>query len=206
MGSPKQRYSHLFPICEGISAWLYPHAEVVIHDLKSDTIVGIWNNLSRRTAGEASLIEEDVQFQQEADVYGPYTKSNWDGRSLKCISSVIKDSDGERIGLLCLNLDTSRFDAMKAFIDSFTETASSLPTALSKRDWREQINESLSIFLREENTAITALKRAQKIAFIKCLDERNLFATRNAAQHVASVLSVSRATIYNWLSKARSES
>lgn len=184
---------------------MYPHAEVVIHDLKSDTIVQIWNNISQRTVGDDSLIEKDVQFHQEADVYGPYTKSNWDGRPLKCISSAIKDSDGERIGLLCLNLDISRFDAMKAFIDSFTATASSLPIVLSKRDWREQINEALSVFLKEENTVVTALKKPQKIAFINRLDEHNLFATRNAAQHVASVLSVSRATIYNWLNKARSE-
>ncbi len=106
MSHTKRRYSYLFPICEGISAWLYPYAEVVIHDLESDTIVQIWNNVSRRTVGEASLIEEDAQLQKKADVYGPYIKTNWNGQTLKCVSSVIKDSEGNRIGLLCLNVTT----------------------------------------------------------------------------------------------------
>ncbi len=94
---------------------------------------------------------------------------------------------------------------MKEFIDSFTAVTSSIPSELSKRDWREQINEALSIFLKEENVAIATLTRSQKTTFIKRLDEHNLFETRNAAQHVADVLGVSRATIYNWLNKARKE-
>ncbi|MEM9007769.1 MAG: PAS domain-containing protein [Cyanobacteria bacterium P01_F01_bin.86] len=203
MSNIEQRYLHLFPVCEGIGAWLYPHAEIVLHDLESDTIVRIWNNISRRNIGDASLIEEDVQLPKEADIYGPYEKVNWDGRKLKCVSSVVKDNLGQRIGLLCLNLDISSFDALQGFITSFTSVASSMPPVLSKRDWREQINEVLHLFLKEKNATLEVLTRSQKIAAIQFLDEHNLFATRNAAQHVANVLGVSRATIYNWLNKAR---
>ena len=205
MSDVEQRYLHLFPICEGIVAWLYPHAEIVLHDLESDTIVRIWNNISRRNIGDASLIEEDVQLSKEADTYGPYEKTNWDGRTLKCVSSVVKDISGKRIGLLCLNLDISSFNALKGFIESFTLVTSPMPAVLSKNDWREQINEVLNIFLKEKNVTLEALTRSQKIAAIQCLDEHNLFATRNAAQHVANVLGVSRATIYNWLNKARNK-
>ncbi|MEM6432437.1 MAG: PAS domain-containing protein [Cyanobacteria bacterium P01_D01_bin.115] len=206
MPSLESRYCHILPICEGIAAWLYPHAEVVLHDLESDTVVRIWNNISRRKSGDASLIDREVQLKNAVDVYGPYEKINWDGRRLKCVSNVVKDSQGHRLGLLCLNLDVSSFDTLKGFLESFTTVTSSLPTALAKNDWREHINETLNIFLKEQETTLEALTKSQKIAAIAYLDKRKLFATRNAASHLAGILGVSRATIYNWLNKSRQKS
>jgi predicted transcriptional regulator YheO len=37
------------------------------------------------------------------------------------------------------------------------------------------------------------------------LDAKQLFSTRNATQHVAEILEVSRATVYNWLNEARNQ-
>ncbi len=39
------------PIAQAIAALLHPHAEVVIHDLRSGRIVDIWNAFSHRKAG-----------------------------------------------------------------------------------------------------------------------------------------------------------
>ena len=199
------RYAHAFPIAEGIAAWLHPNAEVVLHDLETDRVVKIWNNFSRRNPGEASLIAEEIQLEQGRDVYGPYERSNWDGRRLKCVSSVVRDAIGERIGLLCLNLDVSSFDAFKGFLEIFTATTSSPPMALVEHDWREQIHSVLGEHLREINTPLHALNRAQKIDALRALDAKQLFATRNATQHVAEILEVSRATVYNWLNEARNQ-
>jgi D-arginine utilization repressor len=198
------RYAHTFPIAEGIATWLHPNAEVVLHDLETDRVVKIWNNFSRRSSGEVSLIAEEIQLEQGRDVYGPYERSNWDGRRLKCISSIVRDANGERAGLLCLNLDVSSFDVFKGFLEMFTATASSPPTALVERDWREQIHSALGEHLREINTPLHALTRVQKIDAVRTLDAKQLFATRNATQHVAEILEVSRATVYNWLNEARS--
>ena len=198
------RYAHTFPMAEGIAAWLYPNAEVVLHDLETDRVVKIWNNFSRRNPGEPSLIAEEIQLEQNRDVYGPYERSNWDGRRLKCVSSVVRNAEGERIGLLCLNLDVSSFDAFKNFLETFAATASSPPTALVEHDWREQIHTALGAYLREINTPLHALTRAQKIEAVRAMDTQHLFATRNATQHVAEILEVSRATVYNWLNEARS--
>ena len=197
------KYAHAFPIAEGIAAWLHPHAEVVLHDLETDRVVKIWNNFSRRSPGEASLLAEEIQLEQHRDVYGPYERSNWDGRRLKCISSIVRDSNGNRAGLLCLNLDVSSFDAFKSFLEQFAATATPTPAALIERDWREQIHNALGIHLREINTPLHALTRAQKIEAVRVLDAQHLFATRNAAQHVAEILEVSRATVYNWLKESR---
>jgi D-arginine utilization repressor len=199
------QYAHIFPIAQGIAAWLHPNAEVVLHDLETDRVVKIWNNFSRRTPGDPSLIAEEIQLEHDQDVYGPYERSNWDGRRLKCISSVVRNTAGERTGLLCLNLDVSSFDAFKTFLETFAATASSAPKALVEHDWREQIHSALSVHLREINTPLQALTRTQKIEAVRVLDAQHLFSTRNATQHVAKILKVSRATVYNWLNEARNQ-
>jgi D-arginine utilization repressor len=196
-------YTQLFPICEGIAAWLSPHVEVVLHDLETDRVVKIWNNISRRKPGDQSLIAGDIQIEDDRDVYGPYERSNWDGRRLKCVSSVVRCEKGFRSGLLCLNLDVSQFDALGTFLNAFATSASNMPASLNERDWREQIHTALGEFQRQINTALPALTRAQKIQAVRELDAQHLFATRNAVQHVGEILGVSRATVYNWLSEAR---
>ena len=197
------RYAHIFPIAASIAAWLHPNAEVVLHDLETDRVVRIWNNFSRRSPGDSSLIAEEIQLEQGRDVYGPYERSNWDGRRLKCVSSVVRDANGQRIGLLCLNLDVSSFDAFRGFLEALTATTLSPPAALVERDWREQIHSALAAHLREIDAPLTALTRMQKISAVRALDIKQLFSTRNAAQHVAAILNVSRATVYNWLKEAR---
>ena len=201
--NPDARYEHLFALCEGIAVWLHPHAEVVLHDLETDTVVRLWNNFSRRQPGDASLIGKEIQLADDCDVYGPYEHYNWDGRLLKSISAVIRDNSGRRMGLLCLNLDVSSFEGLKRFLESFTGATTQMPQALNEQDWREQIHQALGAFLQENNVALEALTRDQKIAAVGFLDSQRLFLTRNAAQHVASILGVSRATVYNWLNKTR---
>ena len=197
------RYAHLFSICDAIAAWLHPHAEVVLHDLEHDQIVRLWNNFSRRQAGDESLIDQTVQLEDDRDVYGPYIHRNWDGRQLKSISSIVRDQRGNRVGLLCFNLDISSFEQLKTFLDAFTTVTTQMPPALAKHDWREHIHQTLGSFLQANHVALEALTRDQKMAAVQLLDSQHLFATRNAAQHVADILGVSRATVYNWLNKIR---
>jgi D-arginine utilization repressor len=199
----EKRYAHIFAIAESIATWLHPHAEVVLHDLPSDRIVKLWNNISRRKPGERSLIAQDVQVEDKSDVYGPYERSNRDGRRLKCVSVVVRNDRGERSGLLCMNLDVSQFDALGTFLQTFAATKAAMPPRFSEHDWREQIHNALGAHLREINTALPALTRAQKIDALRALDAQQLFETRNAAQHVSEILGVSRATVYNWLAEAR---
>jgi len=49
------------PVAQAIAALLHPHAEVVIHDLRNDRIVEIWNAFSHRQAGDESLLGDDIE-------------------------------------------------------------------------------------------------------------------------------------------------
>jgi len=49
-----------------ISTLFYPHAEVVIHDLETGLVAGIWNAFSGRKVGMESLIEDVLGWRRQA--------------------------------------------------------------------------------------------------------------------------------------------
>ncbi|MDY0874082.1 helix-turn-helix transcriptional regulator [Dongia rigui] len=193
-----------FPTAAAIAALLAPQAEVVVHDLRSDRVAGIWNAFSKRKVGDPSHLGDDPELIGEKDVYGPYEKAAPDGGRLKSVSAILKDEAGRRIGLLCINFDLAVFDKAIALLGAFTQAEQPRPEPIFAQDWREQINLGIRAFLEERQLTLKALDRADRVALMGALDARNLFATRNAAQHIADALSVSRATIYNLLGDARS--
>ena len=80
------------PIAEAISLLLFPHAEVVLHDLNTGCIGAIFNNLSKRAIGDESLLDELDKLSDSQDVFPPYFKINWDGRKMKSVTAVLKPS------------------------------------------------------------------------------------------------------------------
>jgi predicted transcriptional regulator YheO len=194
-----------FPTAEAIAALLHPHGEVVIHDLLTDRVVRIWNAFSKRRPGMASYLGHDPDLLIEADTYGPYEKANPDGSRVKSVSAILKDVEGRRAGLLCINLDLSKIDAAIALLGAFAVAPAERPQSLFRHDWREQINLVIRDFLTETNKAISALERPDRIALLRRLDQAGMFQTRNAAPFVAQALGVSRATVYGLLAEARQQ-
>ncbi|MCZ4092993.1 helix-turn-helix transcriptional regulator [Sinorhizobium psoraleae] len=192
------------PSAAAISALLYPHAEVVLHDLATGRIAGIWNAFSGRAAGMESLIEEEFgKGPGNETVLGPYEKVGPDGRRLKSVSAVLRHAEGSAAGLLCINLDVSRIDDAVKLLAAFAGTPEPRPQALFSRDWREEINAALHGWLRARGLALSAMKRADRVALVAALEEQGLFKTRNAVDHLASLIGASRASIYNYLAAAR---
>lgn len=194
------------PVAQAVAALLHPHAEVVIHDLGSDRIVDIWNAFSHRKAGDESLLGDDIELHLDRDVFGPYDKAAPDGARLKSITAALRDHKGKRIGLMCVNMDVSQFDQAIKLLSAFASPSEPRPEAMFRQDWREHINLVIRAFLDRKRKALKALDREERIALIAEMDAAGLFQARNAVPHVASAMSVSRATIYALLNAARSSS
>jgi predicted transcriptional regulator YheO len=194
------------PVAQAIAALLHPHAEVVIHDLRTDRIVDIWNAFSHRHAGDDSLLGDDIELHLDRDVFGPYDKASPDGARLKSITAALRDDNGQRIGLLCINLDVSLFDQAIKLLSTFAAPSEPRPEVMFRQDWREHINLTMRAFLEQKRKALKALEREERIALIAEIDAAGLFAARNAVPHVASAMNVSRATVYALLNAARTSS
>jgi predicted transcriptional regulator YheO len=191
--------AHYKPIGEAISLLLFPHAEVVIHDLKTGCIGAIFNNFSKRAVGDNSLLDEVKQLSDAQEVFPPYFKTNWDGRKLKSVTAVLRNQRGKAIGLLCINLDISKWEEMHHFILDLIKPVIEKPDFLFKNDWKEKINIYVSSYLKLHALRLESLDKVEKKKLLQALYEEGAFNTKNAASYVADVLQISRATVYNYL-------
>jgi predicted transcriptional regulator YheO len=190
---------HYNPIAEAISLLLFPHAEVIVHDLHTGRIRAIFNNLSKRAIGDESSLDELDKLPDTQDVFPPYFKINWDGRKMKSVTAVLRNQHGKAIGLLCINLDISKWEEMHHFILDLIKPAMEMPNFLFKNDWREKINMYVSSYLKQHALRLESLDKSDKKKLLIALHKEGAFNTKNAASYVADVLQISRATVYNYL-------
>ena len=194
------QFSSLFPTAEAIVRLLHPYAEVVIHNIETQTIEGIFNSFSKREVGDESLLEKDHVFSDGPQVLGPYPKTNWDGRKLKSITSVIRDAQGKARFLMCINLDITAFDQVQSLIQPFLgERTENQPQSLFKDDWREKINSFIDQHLKKVGKVASTLNREEQLDLILKLYKEGAFQGKNAAEYIGHILGLSRATVYNYL-------
>ncbi|WP_374595739.1 transcriptional regulator [Sphingosinicella sp.] len=195
-----------FAIADGIALLFAPYVEVVVHDLGTEAIAYIANSQSRRTPGDPSQLD-DLQFTPNQRVIGPYEKTNWDGRRMKCLSIVLRDGEAA-IGLLCINVDVSSFDQVRRALDSFLtapQQDDDNVRALFVHDWHERINRFVTDWCSERNTFVGAIDRSSRRELIGALHSIGAFEARRAPAYVARILGVSRATVYNELSALKQD-
>ncbi|CNI35743.1 MULTISPECIES: helix-turn-helix transcriptional regulator [Yersinia] len=188
------------PIADAIATLFYPYAEVAIHDVASQSLIYIANNYSQRELGEDSNLS-DLQFDQHSQVIGPYQKRNWNGRQLRSISTVLRDDQGQPIGLLCINLDITVFESAKAALDMFLSghQLQPQPDVLFQDDWQERINTYIHNWLQQQQLTLATLNSVSRRMLIEALYQQGAFNGKNAAGYVAKILGIGRATVYNQL-------
>ena len=193
------------PVCDAVATLFSPHVEAVLHDLETGLIFHIANAFSRRRPEDSSLNEAGLVSTLNEDVIGPYGKSNWDGRRLKAITSVLRDANAKPIGLLCINHDIEAFAGIFDQLKSMMDIAAPLPktSALMAEDWREAVNAVIGEFLATHKTSLAGLTSADMDGLLALLETRGVFAIRKAVPYVAQILKLSRATIYNRLGAIR---
>jgi D-arginine utilization repressor len=191
-------YTH---ICDAIALLFRPYAEVVLHDLTTETVVYLANPFSKRELGEPSLLHE-IDFKPSDIIIGPYEKVNWDGRRIKSVSAVLR-SDDKAIGILCINVDVSHFHAVMQTLNALVSVPqiAEKPVSLFKEDWHERINEYIQSWTGERGLSISEMNRVQKQQLVTDLAGDGAFGGRNAAAYISRVLGLGRATVYNYLKR-----
>lgn len=204
------RLAAQLPVLEGIAKLFYPHVEAVLHDLQAGSIAAIYNNLSKRAAGDRSAISKFVgnSLDEFPDIFEPYYKTNWNGKKFKCVSVTIRDDNGKPVGLMCLNFDTSVFSSIGQSLTELLAVASKQsqnPIEQFTEDWRARVNECVGNYLRENQATLKALTKDQKRQAVNRLYNHGLFNYRNAAAYISEQLNVSRATVYNYLREEKEQ-
>lgn len=187
-------------LCRAMVALLNPLIEIVIHDVKSNTIAFIAGSLSGRKVGDPSLLAEFEALDEM--VYG---KLNFDGRLVRSISVPLREK-GDIKALLCLNCDVSIFAHMHALSAPFLATSlQDHSEALFKNDWQHRLHLAIHQLLDKNGWTLGQLTREQKKAIVHALYASEAFAEKHAADYIAKILSMGRATIFKYLKAWRTK-
>lgn len=192
-------------IADCLATLLFPHAEIILHDVRSRTVVHIANNFSKRQLGDDSALEELPGAFDGVDSLGPYEKLNWNGQKIRSITSVLRDAKGKPEYLLCINSNFSVLEQARDALDAFFQVSRLIPQpdALFRDDWQERINTFLHAWLAEHQLSLATLNMKQKRAMIEALHTEGAFDGRSGADYVANVLNMGRATVYKYLKALR---
>ncbi|MDH6605330.1 putative transcriptional regulator YheO [Streptomyces sp. SAI-208] len=181
--------------------------EVVLHDLRDPrhAIRAIENNLSGRRVGDSAT---ELGLARIADPDYPSVIQNYpnrfpDGRPAKSTSIGIKNQAGEYVAALCLNLDVSVLSPVTLALsnlvatDTDTERREEPLETLRDRTARE-LRRTVEELAAERAATPRSLSREDKKALVRRLHRDGYFDSRDAAQTIADLLGVSRATVYNY--------
>jgi predicted transcriptional regulator YheO len=190
------------PLIEAIVKLFHPFVEVAVHDLKTERLVLLLHNLSKRKVGDKSpLAEFKVRTEDFPDYFEPYYKTNWDGKPLKCTSVTIRDEEGKPIGLICFNFDASFFQNIHMQLGKWLSTGeeSENPLEMYGENWQKQLIELIEGYLTEHQLTLEHLTREQKKELVQFLYQKGGFHFKKAPPFVAQLLKISRASVYNYM-------
>ena len=193
---------------------LGPDYEVVLQDLsnKNHSVIAIENgHISGRTIGSplTSAVFQMLSSKGVAE----------NGHLLRSSSMFIKDSNGNPIGLLCINFDDSRYMELHEKLFSMIHPGNfvkNISSGLSNstdniKDLSSSITENFAIdvaALREQifndatanlKTPVDRLNQNERKEIMIKLHEQGLFQLKGSIPFVAKRFSCSQATIYRYL-------
>ena len=179
--------------------------EVVLHDLRDPehSIRAIENNESGRSVGDPATELGIARIQDPAypNVVQNYPNSFPDGRPAKSTSIGIRNSAGEYVAAICLNLDVSLFATVARSLHELvrTEEREQSVTETLRARTSVELRSLAEEFAAERGRAPHALDSAEKRRMVRFLRDEGFLDVKNAVRTLTGILGVSRATVYNYL-------
>jgi D-arginine utilization repressor len=184
------------PLCDAIVRLMDPLVEIIIHDIALNRIAYINGKISNRKMGDASLL--DTEGLNNLDQIA-YPKVNFNGSLVKSISLKLEDNY-----LLCINCDISIFNKMQELSSTFLQMGNQ-PQSLFTNDWQEKLHVSIHSYLQNHTLSFDRLSQSDKKTLAKHLFDLRAFHEKNAADYVAKVLGLGRATVFKYLKEWRNQ-
>ncbi|PID25443.1 transcriptional regulator [Sporosarcina sp. P7] len=183
--------------------------EVAVHDFSSleKSLIHLAGSVTGRDVGSPIT---DLVLQQLKNGHGEdfanYKTVSGKGSVMKSSTVFLKDSHDRVIGALCINFDISLLIQLGGEVQeiiSFKEDVQRNENFYT--DVHEVIQSMTRQALEKHFKAPALLDTEEKIEVIRELESKDTFLIKGATEYIASVLGVSKFTIYNYLQKVRME-
>ena len=201
-------------LAEFLAEVLGEHCEIVIHDINDyeNSIVAIENShVSGREIGDSltdlalNVLKDEENL--ECNYLANYTGKTYDGRKLRSSTYFIRNDNEKVIGMLCINIDLSRFiearDLLNTMIGKKDDSLENEKEENFVENFTSSIEELIDSIIKNsvESSSIPPKRMTaeEKKEITKKLDKRGVFLLKNSVSKVAKKLKTSEATIYRYL-------
>lgn len=226
------------PFVSGLANILGGDCEVLLHDtsIPEGSVVACANtHVTGREIGAPMTafgrqLMQSEKFSDRDGIYN-YHAMTEDGRRLKCSVIYLRDKKNKLIGLICVNIDVSRMEQARKFLDEFINPGKPEKTSpdigisssagemslgsakvppLQDEKFYRGLDDVWAHLFQELRTSIDAplerLSPAELQSVIAKLDQKGFFLIKGSINFLAKELGKSRYTIYGYLKKLKSDS
>ncbi len=202
------------PLVDFLAEVFGDDAEVVLQDVSdfNNSVISIRNNhiSGRKLGAPATNLVLKV-------MNGNFTDKNYvtnyrgvsaAGKVVRSSTYFIKDDKNVVVGMLCINIDIDKLVQLKNHLDGILKLPEEIFEKTTERfsvSAEGLASDSIETILEESGISPERMSQEEKIEVVYKLDKNGVFLVKGSICKVASVLNVSNATIYRYLSKIRRE-
>jgi len=186
-------------LARGLAETFAPFCEVVVHDLTNPehAILALHNNLSGRSVGQPAT---ELGLARLADPDYPQVIANYanrfaDGRAVKSTSVGLKDSSGQYVAAICLNVDLTGFQSLTSMLTPFLRVDTTQRETLDPVG-ADALRAQIDAFAARRASVPRALGPQDRRILLQELRASGHLEVRRAMEIVANHLDLSRAAVY----------
>ena len=198
-------------VIPGLQRMLGPRYEVILHDLShvESSIVMLEGDVTHRKIGGPAtnyLLKLLREGGDKAANSANYKTVLPDGRILRSSTIFIRDDAGKIVGSLCLNQDLTDFIVARNLMEegtSFGPPDVEPPKETFAQDISEVMESVVDTEVSLFQKPVAYMQKEDKLGIVARLEQKGIFAVKNAVEYEAECLGVSNFTVYNYLKEVR---
>ena len=198
----------------GMSKLMGSDTEIMLHDLYKKKLVYIVNNhITGRSIGyhmDPTVYEVIENLADDDGHLIGYGSKTAKGMSLRSSHFILRGEDGQPAAMICINQDTSRLQNARDLLDSMIRLQP-LGAAVQEQEPEDETNYIQKMTQQVIIDSIEKMKptsidtKEGKLRVLQQLEIKGVFAVKDAVPSVCRLLSISQATLYNYLREIRSQ-
>lgn len=211
-----ERLEILKSVAVGIAKMMGKDTEVVLHDLYKGEVEFIVNShITGREVGYKMNTAVYEAIMEKVDDDGHligYSSQSGAGKKLRSSHMLFKEEDGTPCVLICINQDTSKFEEAINYLASTVEfkhisddTGNQDELDILDENFIQKMTQKAILDSVEKMKPTDISTKEGKIELLRRLKLQGIFNVKDAVPYVCRILSISQATLYNYLRDLRSE-
>lgn len=198
----------LVNFAKGLAKLMGQETEIVLHDLKQKKIIYIENGyITGRTVEspeDLGLIQTIISLADADGHLVGFGSTSKLGKPLRTSHFIFRDNAGVPIALICINQDMSAIHQLRDQLNRLLDTRSFEDTIADEGENYIQTITKHTIFREVEQVKPNGLASKEvKLRVIDALDQKGVFDVKDSVTLICEQLSISQATLYNYLREVR---